>query len=87
MLPPRQSQGTSRSRRVSHHPPPHVRILCAPLRCLRPNPPPPQARLAWLWNERYVVKQDGPTLSLAPGGCGAKQAGWGLGPDLPSWSL
>lgn len=47
MLPPRQSQGTSRSRRVSHHPPPHVRLLCPPLRCLRPNPPPPsQAGLA-----------------------------------------
>lgn len=59
----------------------------APLSSPQVPPQSLQARLAWLWNERYAVKQDRPTLSLARGGCGAKQAGWGLGPDLPSLSL
>lgn len=61
-----------------------VRLLRAPLRGLLPNPP---AGQAWLWNERYAVKQDRPTLSLARSGCGAKRAGWGLGLHLPSQSL
>ena len=30
------------------------------------------------------MKQGRPTLSLARGGCWAKQAVWGLGPDVPS---
>lgn len=57
--------------------------------CSPQVPPPlsPQARPSGLWNERYAVKQDRPTLSLARGGCGAKQAGWGLGPDLPSLGM
>lgn len=46
-----------------------------------PQSPPPRARLAWLWNERYAVKQDRPTLSLAPGGRVWGKAGWvGTGP-------
>ena len=45
------------------------------------SPVPP----AGVRNERYEVKQDRPRLSLAQGnGCGAKWAGWRLGPDLPS---
>lgn len=55
-----------------------------PLWCLLPSGP--QAGLAGLWNERHAMKQHEAMLSLARGrgGSGAEQAGWGLGPTLPS---
>lgn len=81
---PRQSHGTLLNWSISpHFPPFRVRLLHAPLRGLL-NPP---AGLAWLWNERYAVKQDRPTLSLAQGGCGAQRAECRPCPHLPPQRL
>lgn len=81
---PRQSRHSPELKCKPHSPPSCVRLLCAPLRGLPRSPP---VGLAWLWNERYAVKQDRSKLSLAQGGRGAQRAGWGPGPHLPSWRL